>query len=114
MSVFVSENGTEIEYYIHKDNCQVRNSYRYINDDDLKLEFIYYIMDTNSNFLTGKRSAKSYVREWKAHNILYSWGVKPDSTKDTDLNISEKWIRRLGYFVIALLFREKEVKGNGV
>ena len=46
------------------------------------------------------RSLKSYLREWRAHNRLYYWGLWKDRTKDTDLNVNEYWYRRLGYFFL--------------
>ena len=47
-----------------------------------------------------KRSIKSYVREWRAHNRLYALGIFRSRTKDVDLNVNEKWYRRLGYFFL--------------
>lgn len=109
---YIASDGTEINYILSGNNCSVRNSYLYINNDELKREFIKYIMDNNSNFLTCKRSIGSFVREWKAHNILYSWGWFKSSTEHADLNTDESPVRRIGYFFITLFFREKEVKKN--
>ena len=54
-----------------------------------------------------RRSLASYVREWQAHNILYGWGLFKNHTKDVDLEVDESWIRRLGYYIITKLFRER-------
>ena len=111
-SVYIAKDGTQITYILSGNNCSVRNSYLYINNDDLKREFIQYIMDNNANFLTCKRSVGSFVREWKAHNILYSWGWFKKSTEHADLNTDETCFRRIGYFFITLFFKEKEVKSH--
>lgn len=51
------------------------------------------------------RSAKSWVSEWKAHNLLFKWGIEPARTKDVDLNENETTIRKIGYFLLSLLYR---------
>lgn len=94
-------DGRVIEFYVEKENCRIIESYL-IKNRRAKYNFIFYLQDHFEEFK--KRSAKSYYREWKAHNILYKWGIKKESTKDTNLNINENFIRRLGYFLLAMFF----------
>lgn len=47
-----------------------------------------------------KRSIKSLVNEWSAHNALYYLGIKRPQTMHTDLN-DEPMIRRVGYWIIS-------------
>lgn len=101
-----------VRYEIQGDNCHVIDSYQHVDNDRLKEDFIRHVMDTNPNFLTGKRSIQSYVIEWKAHNILYRWGMFKQSTQHADLNISESYIRRLGYCVLVRFFRESDKKNR--
>ena len=98
-------NGEIIAYEVEHNNIKVRDSYR-IHSKELKLEFIDKIILTKKNFL--KRSRISYYREWKAHNILYKWNYQVERTRDTDFNAKEYLRRRIGYFFISLLFKEKE------
>lgn len=102
MEVLIS--GYNIEYSISNNNCHIVDSYM-IKGKRAKLNFISYVLFEYEGFAKA-RSSMSYYREWKAHNILYKWKVKPESTKDTDLNTNESLIRRLGYFFISLLFKE--------
>ena len=99
-----------IHYRIDGNNCRIIDSYQFVDNDQLKEDFIRYIMDNSPAFLTGKRSVKSYIVEWKAHNILYRWGLFKKSTKDADLNVSESWIRRFGYHFLVKFFRESDAK----
>ena len=49
------------------------------------------------------RTNKSWVREWKAHNILFKWGIAPSKTKDVDLNENESLFKRFCYFILSAL-----------
>ena len=57
--------------------------------------------------LSHKRTETSYVREWFAHNWLYSHGLFKSHTKDVDLNDDEQWYRLLIYDLI-FLWRKKK------
>lgn len=56
------------------------------------------------NGYTYSRSNKSWIREWKAHNLLFKWGIEPTRTRDVDLNEDETAIRKVGYFLLSLLY----------
>ena len=107
METFTDGN-TTISFSVSGNNCCIMNSWRYAGDDSLKRRFVLHLRDRYPDFAHGMRSVDSYVREWKAHNVLYRWGIFPDSTGDTDLSIRESALRRLGYLVISTLFRERK------
>lgn len=50
--------------------------------------------------LGSSRSLKSYLIEWRAHNVLYNLGLFRSHTKDTDLDDNESILRRFCYYVI--------------
>lgn len=50
------------------------------------------------------RPEQSWIDEWRAHNLLFKWGVLPSRTKDVDLNESESMLRRFGYFLLSKLY----------
>ena len=56
------------------------------------------------NGYTYSRSVQSWIREWKAHNLLFKLGIEPARTRDVDLNEDETIIRRVGYFLLSLLY----------
>lgn len=49
------------------------------------------------------RPKSSWRREWKAHNVLYRWGVEPNRTRDVDLNEGETLARRIAYYFLSFL-----------
>ena len=86
----------------NSENVKIIDSYL-IKEDAVKYAFIGSLKD--DGLLLG-RSYESLMREWKAHNILYKFGLFKERTRDTDLNENESWFRRFGYFIITLLFKE--------
>ena len=50
------------------------------------------------------RTKESLIREWKAHNLLYTLGVAQAQTKSVDLDQKEPWYRLLGYFILSLVY----------
>lgn len=53
------------------------------------------------------RSEKNIKREWAAHNLAYSLGIKRNKTADVDLDYEPKWYHNLIYWItgnLALLF----------
>ena len=97
--IYKLSDGTVLEYAVVEDNCKICNSFLIVKKY-LKLEFINFLRETHSLFRL--RSAKSYYREWKAHNLLYKLHILRCSTRDTDLCIYEYMWRRIGYFIISL------------
>lgn len=97
-----------IQYSVNNGNCTILNSFLYARDDMLKKRFVCHLMNSHLDFLMGGRNVKSYIREWKAHNILFAMGLFRKRTIDTDLSIKESWLRRVGYYIISSLFKEKK------
>ena len=49
-----------------------------------------------------KRSLKSWIKEWKAHNRLYKLGLFRSHTVDCDLEENEKLHRLIAYQVLGI------------
>ena len=47
-----------------------------------------------------KRSDGNIKREWAAHVLAYSLGIKRDKTTDCDLDYEPKWYHNLAYWVV--------------
>ena len=99
MEMVIMIDGTIINYSIWGNNCQIKDSFL-IKSKKIKYEFLNYLVRKCPEFKA--RSIKSYYREWKVHNVLYKLHLFRKSTKDTDLNIKEPKILRLGYFIVSL------------
>ena len=95
-------NVQEIKYNLNSaaGNCTIFDSWQ-VKDRKTMVEFCrLHLTDEPFN----RRSISSYVREWRSHNLLYKWNFKPQSTKDTDLNVNEYTWRRIGYFILSFLY----------
>ena len=92
-------NDTNITVSFFKGNILIENSYQIKNDA---------VMNSNE-YITGNysRTKASYLREWKAHNTLYEWGISPERTGSVDLNDDESLLRRICYFFLSKLEKTK-------
>jgi hypothetical protein len=86
-------------------NIHLNESYT-ITDPVCMQEIINLIREEGKKLnLFYKRNDESWIREWKAHNMLYNAGLYKDRTAHTDLNEDESWFRRLGYWFLSLFYR---------
>ena len=51
------------------------------------------------------RAVGSLAREWMAHNLLHSLGIKTERTADVDFETAQPWHLAAGYFVLAAIYR---------
>lgn len=49
------------------------------------------------------RTLKSQIDEWRAHNVMWSWGFKRSRTDSVDLDQNESKLRKFLYSIIAHL-----------
>lgn len=77
-------------------NLHIEDSY------DIDIERIVFLTNILYDIgkLGNKRSVKSYIKEWYAHNVLYKMHLFRKHTKDVDLNDDESLFRRACYSVI--------------
>lgn len=47
-----------------------------------------------------RRTYCSLMREWASHKLFYELGIRKESTLCADLDLDEKWYRKIGYFII--------------
>ena len=83
-------------------NIHIFNSHKIKRKQDMEkiLSIIQCASFNRGIFYT--RSTKSWVRKWKAHNILYKLGIKKERTKSVNLNEKETMLRKFGYFILSL------------
>jgi hypothetical protein len=87
-----------VTYRILKDRVKLMDSFLVP-----KREFVgelYKIRHANPECPLWARGYDSLRREWAAHNLAYSVGVRREKTKDCDLNYSQAWYVRLLYAVV--------------
>ena len=96
--------GNKLSITFDKNNIHIHNSYKVSTTKSMRfvLQLVKYA--TANRNITYNRTMKSWLREWKAHNILYKLNIKRDSTKSVDINEGESKGRRFGYFLLSLLY----------
>lgn len=50
------------------------------------------------------RTMFGMICKWRAHNLLYSLGIKRTSTKHVDLELHPKWYYKIGYFILSCCY----------
>ena len=88
-----------VSYYMTDANVHIEDSYL-IRSNETKKEILTIIL--SNTVFAYKRTIGSWLREWRAHNVLYKWGYQPDRTKSVDLNEDETQIRKIGYFLLSI------------
>ena len=101
---FVYENKT-INCLISADNVHIMNSSKITKSADMKAIIKIIRVEAEKLGFKYKRSASSWLREWKAHNFLSERKVEESRTSSADLNEDETLLRRFGYFILALFYR---------
>ena len=94
-----------VRFSLTKTNIHIVNSYKYTNIGDME-EILYrikeYCIENNYMF---KRSVKSWLAEWKAHNWLYEHNIQKERTQEVDLNEDENLLARAGYTILAMMYK---------
>ena len=98
---FTYENNL-IRVQYSNSNIHIFDSYKIKRKQDMeKILSIIQCASFNRGIFYS-RSQNSWIREWKAHNILYKLGIKKASTQHIDLSENESVLRRFGYFILSL------------
>lgn len=91
-----------IEFDAQAQVITIKDGYLITNDTDKK----QILTEITADKLVS-RSMTSLLREWKAHNTMYQWGWFKSHTTDTDLDKNEKLWRRICYWFLAPLEKQK-------
>lgn len=86
---------------ITENNIHIEDSYQIKSKPKMR-EVLYAIQHNHPECSSFKRSYKSLIAEWRAHNRLYRWGIKRDHTADVDLNYLLKWYMELIYRILGI------------
>lgn len=97
-------SGKSVNIKFNSYNIHIKDSYKITTTKEMRfiLNLLWYAAENRD--IKYKRSVNSWIREWKAHNILYKFNIRRTSTRDVDLNEAESFIRRFGYFVLSLFY----------
>lgn len=89
-------NGVEIWWREGK-WIKIKDSYLIVDESDMVNTLWWFMKETG---YVSRRSFKSLVTEWKAHNRLYYWGICKDRTRDCDLEEDQKWYLKIFYWLL--------------
>jgi len=94
-----------LEIIADNKNIHIKNSYL-VTDENEMLKMLLEIrneakLHRNTNY---KRSIISWIKEWKAHNLLYNLGYQKERTGSVDLDESESAFRLIVYTVLSLIY----------
>ena len=67
------------------------------------LEALDEIQGLYPSHVAFKRTRRSMILEWEAHNFLYWLGINHDKTSDVDLDYPQPWYMKVGYWVLGVL-----------
>lgn len=93
-------------YKIHatKDNTTIVDSYQIKKYEDMKQFLLKARTALSKDYSIKKRSLNSMIREWRVHNLLYSFGILKERTGSVDLNIGQPWYIKALYFILSPLY----------
>ena len=102
--LIIEHNSVGLRVECSQDNTKIIDSYKVNNKWDMKF-ILYKIRDkVSKDKAIHSRSISSMVNEWSAHNLLYNLGIQMYRTKDVDLNITQPWYIKVGYFLLSPIY----------
>ena len=97
-------DGTIVEVTMSRDNTHIENSYKIKKRKTMKQIIRCAQISCKPDDAIACRSMRGMVREWCAHNLLYNLGIARKRTASVDLDMGEPWYRRVGYFILSVLY----------
>lgn len=94
------ETLSDVAYKILSNRVKIMDSYK-ITDRSRMNEIIYSIQYVHPE-VQFNRSYSDLVKEWVAHNRLYKWGIRPEKTKDVDLEFKESKCNIIIYRILGM------------
>lgn len=98
------EYGIEIYIFTGKNPClSIKNSHLVQGEH---IEKALTLIHTTQEYVFLKkngynRTFESEVAEWKAHNVLYRWGIARERTGTVDIDQNESKFRRFIYAILS-------------
>lgn len=103
---YIKHNNFILEVKFSSNNIHIVASNKVRSEMDMK-KILELVREAASAYgYVYKRTNKSWLTEWKAHNFLYDCNFQRERTGSVDLNEDEGKLRLLGYKALACLYRE--------
>ena len=91
---------------VSKNNIHIENSYKAKTRKDMQI--VLNDIRTNHSLEESdvlKRTDKSLIKEWCAHNVLYNLHLFRKHTKDVDLNYPQSKIIEIAYSIVSIFLK---------
>ena len=105
MICFLNHNNSTIEFRLTETNIHIVDSYKIKKKDDMIAILASIRKDAAALGYHYKRSDKSWLKEWRSHNLLYDLGIEEDRTDSVDLSEKESRFRLFAYNILTYLYR---------
>lgn len=99
----ISYQGFLLKVNSNEWNTQIVDSYKVKNRKDMKAILALIRAKVPTTDAVNRLNINSMIREWRAHNLLYSLNIQKSRTRDVDLN-ENNWLVRVAYFVLSLMY----------
>lgn len=90
----------DITYKILSNRVKIIDSYKIT--DRSKMKDVLYAIQYKHPEIDFNRGYDDLIHEWVAHNRMYKWGIKPEKTKDVDLEFEESKCKIFIYKILGI------------
>lgn len=102
--MYITYKGQIITYYVSKTVITIKNSWMIKKAEDMKNILKKIRRQVERRGFVFERTDAAWLREWKAHNLMYNLNFKRAHTADVDLDENESAFRRFCYLFLSLLY----------
>lgn len=95
-----------IKLEFHPDSVHVHNSFCVSRRKDMRLWIDFILNSKQCPSAVSCRSTRSLLREWEAHNMLYSFGYEVERTQHVDFD-QEPFSRQFVYLLLSIAYRSR-------
>lgn len=86
-----------VKFIYNDSGITIKESYKVKTKVYMEYLLNMFVIETGYK---SRRSMKSWIREWVAHNRMYRWGWFRSHTEDCDLEEDIVWWRSIVYFIL--------------
>lgn len=105
-TIFIEDKHIKVIFNIESQLCiRIENSCTITKKQDIMdvLNFLHSTVEYREMVNAGfTRTLKSQYEEWKAHNVLYKWGLFKSRVANIDINQGETPLRLFLYKILSL------------
>lgn len=94
------------KYHLSNNCLTIYDSYKITSEEDMEnILFNVRINNTESNYeVLHNRTDKSFIKEWKSHNLLYNLHIFRSHTADVDMEYPLKWYYKLAWDILSIFY----------